>query len=209
MRELETHRSQIADVVQYYMSGLDTLEMYTGNSEVKNVKNDLDRIVIKLNRAEEVRISINQSDKLADEPISKVNYPGGTGPKNANTWHDYQAWSAQGLLHVDSKRSIVRTLAWRTHEFCDVYLENFPLKYTVSPLKEVNSVGREDEIRVGDIALLVGYYMVIAESVDVPQGYGYSMTNYLRIIDVEERAGTRRGRNREQHLMASEDTVFV
>jgi hypothetical protein len=209
MREIAKDRTQISHFVQHYTSGLDSLELRSGSSEIKAVKADLDKIVIALNRAESIRHSINESEMLQNEPISKVNFPGGKGPANMDIWQPYQAWATQGLLHIDSKRANVRSISWRTEDLCDVHLENFPLKYTVRPLKPVNALGRDDEIRVGDIALLAGHFMVIAEPADIPNTHGFSMTNYLRIVDVEEQAGTRRGRNKMATATGAQDSVFI
>lgn len=209
-RELETHRKQIANIVQYYMSGLETLQFHGGNDEARLIKEDLDKIALALNTASRVRASINATEKLSDDPIAKVDFPGGLGPTDVSTWSDYKAWIHQTQLHVEAKHATVRTLAWRTTELADVCLDRSPLKYTVQPLKPVNELGRDDEIQVGDKILLVGHYMVVKVEEDMPQGgVGWSMTNWLRIVSVEEGLTSRRGRNRQQHLEQVETTVFV
>jgi hypothetical protein len=210
MRELESHRKRIAEIVGYYMSGLDTLEFHGGNIEAKLIKDELDKIHLALNTASRVRNGLAEVERLGDEPIAKVDFPGGLGPTDISTWSDYKAWTHQNLLHVEAKHALVKTLAWRTNELADVTLDRSALRYTVRPLKVVIGLGRDDEIQVGDKVLLVGHYMVVAVEEEHPQGgLGWSMTNYLRVVGVEEGLTSRRGRNRAQNSEVLETSVFI
>lgn len=210
MRELESHRKRISEIVQYYMSGLDTLEFHGGTAEARLIKDELDKIHLALNTASRVRSGLAEVVRLGDEPIAKVDFPGGLGPTDISTWSDYKAWLSQNALHVSAKHAVVKTLVWRTNELADVMLDRSVLRYTVRPLKLVNEIGRIDEIQVGDKVLLVGHYMVVAMEEEHPQGGPcWSMTNWLRVVGVEEGLTSRRGRNRAQNSEVLETTVFV
>ncbi|QDS73362.1 hypothetical protein FKW77_007105 [Venturia effusa] len=212
MRELEMHRKQIGDIVQYYLSGLDTLGFHSGITEAHHIKDELEKIQGALKTASYVRNKLAELATLNDEPIAKVDFPGGLGPTDVSTWSDYKAWLSTdprthtNALHVEGKHATVKTLVWRTNDLADVVLDGSVLRYTVKPLNPVHGVGRDDEIQEGDRVLLVGYYMVIAVEEELPAGgVGWCMTNWMRVVGVEEGLVSRRGRNRLRNCEAQGD----
>ncbi|TID25836.1 hypothetical protein E6O75_ATG03699 [Venturia nashicola] len=115
MRELEMHRKQIGDIVQYYLSGLGTLEFQGGNQETRLIKDELDKIHLALTTASHVRNGLAELERLGDEPIAKVEFPGGLGPTAIDTRSDYKAWLSTdtrthaNALHIQGKHAIVKS----------------------------------------------------------------------------------------------------
>jgi len=90
----------------------------------------------------------------------------------------------------------------------EVSLAHHASKYFVTPLQPVEETMKDDEVQVGDIAILAGQYLIIAVPGEGHQDWGYVMTNYLKIQSVEEMGRTRRGRNRNQQVEALVASVF-
>ncbi|KAL8779027.1 MAG: hypothetical protein Q9213_007142 [Squamulea squamosa] len=59
---------------------------------------------------------------------------------------------------------------------------------------------RNDEARIGDTAVLVGHYVAIGERSEdtFEPNMAFTMTNYLRIVNMEKETQSRRGKNRMQ-----------
>lgn len=74
MRELETHRKQIGDIVQYHHSGLDMLEFHSGAAETRLIKERIgqhpSRFKTRLTRAQQPA----EAPNLGDEAIAKVEF---------------------------------------------------------------------------------------------------------------------------------------
>ena len=94
----------------------------------------------------------------------------------------------------------------------EVSLAQHASKYLVTPLQPVEETMKDDEVQVGDIAILAGQYLIIAVPGEGLQDWGYVMTNYLKIQSVEEMGQemgrTRRGRNRNQRVEALVPSMF-
>jgi hypothetical protein len=103
-------------------------------------------------------------------------------------------------MHFEAKRSQVREVRWLSDVNIEVTLAGHNIKYYVAPLQPVLESQREDEIRPGDIAILAGKYMILADADEADDGEGSPlfMSNYLRITSVQEVTIQRRGRNRAQ-----------
>jgi hypothetical protein len=175
-----------------------------GNTQEKQtLRVALENVRQHIAEAELRRIEVGDAPVLSDEPISKVLYPGGVDPKSAlPIWNDYKAWyrMSEKLLTVDAKRSVVTSVKWLSEKDIETTIQGLSAKYFLCPLQPVEEGHRDDEIREGDVVMLIGQYLVIAELPDDDYTGGpnqeYLMTNYLRITSVEEINSTRRGRNR-------------
>jgi len=183
-------------------------------NEKRDIIRILEEVKSHLTVANKSRIEVGQSDVLSDEPISKVLYPGGGDLKSAEVWNDYTAWytKGEGLLQVDAKRHTVSKATWLSDMNIEVSFFDHALRYFVTPLEPVAEGERGDEIQEGDIAILAGRYLIIAE---VPENSHRDssdvqciMTNYLRVTNVEEQNSTRRGRNRLKQPDSKVRSVF-
>ncbi|MCJ1358331.1 MAG: hypothetical protein MMC33_008330 [Icmadophila ericetorum] len=157
----------------------------------------------------------NEKD-ISDEPITKVLYPGGVDAKAPLIWNDYSAWfgtppEEPPFLHMEAKKSRVQEFTWTSSNIIAVFLENDDTKYFATPLKPVEEGLQADEIKIGDIAILAGQYMIIAEpredSGNIPIEY-FLMTNSLKVTSVEDVNGTRRGANRRPVEISMEVALF-
>ena len=92
----------------------------------------------------------------------------------------------------------VSSVRWLTDDMIQLSLNQQSARVYASPLKPVEEGFRDDEVRVGDTAMLVGQYVIIAEADEYsndPEA-GYLMTNYLRVTSIEDEVRTKRGANR-------------
>jgi len=80
----------------------------------------------------------------------------------------------------------------------EVTLDGIEARYFVAPLKQVLETQRQDQINVGDTALLIGQYLVVASPAEgVHDGQAeFYMENWLRIVNSEVQVTAVRGRNR-------------
>lgn len=151
---------------------------------------------------ERSRTRIGLDQELSNEPIVKCLYPEGPNTGDKDVWSGYKAWCLEhtGSMHVEAIRATVIGVSWLNSELVELRLDGRPSKLFVTPLKPCPEGYRSDEVRVGDIAVLLGQYVAIGE--DNNDGTGphnaLSMTNYLRIISMEDQNQSRRGKNRLQ-----------
>lgn len=170
------------------------------SAEKRDLKQSLDQLKAQINLAEQSRARISLEGELSNEPIAKCLYPEGVDINNGDVWNGYKAWCQEynGYLHVEGIKATVGGVKWLTGEVIELALYQRPAKLFVTPLKAVEEGYRDDEVRVGDIAMLLGQYVAIGERGE--DGYGqnaaFSMTNYLRIVSMEEQNQSRRGQNR-------------
>lgn len=67
------------------------------------------------------------------------------------------------LLHVWAKCDLVKSIVWKVPgKQAEVQLAQVPTTFLISLLKPVTEAEQEEEIRIGDLALLMGKYMVLA-----------------------------------------------
>jgi hypothetical protein len=102
-------------------------------------------------------------------------------------------------LEIVARRSTVKTLNWVSSEIAEVVLNDHDTTYFVSPLTQVDESYQDDQIKVDDIAILMGHYLVIAERVqERSQEDMLFMTNCLRITTVvDQRVASMRGGQRQ------------
>lgn len=163
----------------------------------------LEEIRNHISLSEQGRQLIGSSVDFSDEPITKVFYPGGMDPESVTIWTDFRAWYRENdqRLHVEGLRSTVATVKWLSNISAEVTLEGRPTKYLVSSLQPVDQTTRDDEICEGDVAVLAGKYMIVAEPVEglalaIGDITEFLMMNYMRVTSVEEQNSSRRRMNR-------------
>lgn len=161
----------------------------------------LARVQNKISQAEDTRkrISSQNHADVSDEPISKVIYPNGSPQATTPIWHDYRSWydSSQNTLYVEAQRHIVDHVRWVSNSIIETGFCGSSATYLLSPLSVVTEAERADEIRTDDPVLLIGQYVVIVEPGNErsPQDME-AITNWLKIICIEQSPVSRRGMNR-------------
>lgn len=116
--------------------------------------------------ADQNRQAIVSDPNLDDNPISKVLVPAAGRPAEPDQWYAYRTRvAAGGHLTVDAQHSPVIGVSWLSDgKTVKVRLEAHPdHEYACSTLDDVSSAQQEAQVRAGDLAILVGYYMIIAE----------------------------------------------
>jgi len=81
--------------------------------------------------------------------------------------------------------------------------------FFVTPLREVSSEKREDEVVVGDVVFFMGQYLAIGVRVDDGPEERYFMTNYLKIVSVIEGRSSGRGQNRLRPTQRKFTAMFL
>lgn len=164
-----------------------------------------------ISHAERARHDLHESPIISDEPITRV-LMGGPGETGDPVWFEYEAWykSSDRHMHFEAGRSTVQQIRWLSEDNIEVSLMGHNAKYYVTPLQPVLESQQADEIRRGDIALLAGKYMVLAdaEEGDVRGEGPLYMSNYLKILSVEAASIQRRGRNRAPQMSSTVITLF-
>lgn len=172
------------------------------SAEKRELKQSLDQVKAQIDMAERSRTKIGLDQELSNEPIAKCLYPEGVNINDGDVWVGYKAWCQEhnGYLHVEAIKSTVGGIKWLTGEVIELSLYHHPSKLFVTPLKPVPEGHQDDEVRVGDVAMLLGQYVAIGERDEDSSGpnAAFSMINYLRIVSMEEQNQSRRGKNRIQ-----------
>ena len=180
--------------------------------EKGELKQRVEQVKVQINVAEQSRTRIGSEEELSDEPIVKCLYPEGVKISDGDIWNGYRAecQDHHGVLRVDAIKSTIVGVKWLTVELVELSLSQQPSKLVVTPLKSVPEGYRDDEVRVGDTAMLLGQYVAIGERVqENPEpNAALSMTNYLKIVSVEEQNQSRRGKNRRQDSNAMGTCYF-
>jgi hypothetical protein len=145
------------------------------------------------------RLSDRKYAEFGDEAISKVLYPSGSHRGSSTVWHDYRSSyvASDNTLHVEAQRQIVGQVRWVTEALIEVGFYGLSALYLLSPLVDVAEGERADEIRANDTILLLGQYVVVVElGEDQPPHAKEAVTNWLKIVGVEQYPVSRRGMNR-------------
>lgn len=168
--------------------------------EKGQLKQSLDQVKAQIHLAKQSRTRIGLDQELSNEPIGKCVYSEGVAINDGDVWNGYKAWCQErnGHLQVEGIKSTIDGVKWLTGEVIELPLHQQPSKLFVTPLKRVSEVHRDDEFRLRDIAMLLGQYVAIGEWDEDSSGSDapFSMTNYVRIVSVEEQNQSRRGKNR-------------
>lgn len=198
LRELRSTRQGIVKIVQYYKSGLFALEYLGGRREMDNTKDLFAKVQKALDISAQICETLHETETLSEKVITNVDNPIESRSRDWRIWNDYTTKMHQGRLQIEAKHATVSSLSWLNTNLLVIHLDAIPKTvYTVRILKPVQEHQRGEEIQIGDRVALVGRYMAVAEKV----GQGLIMTNYLRIVIVEESGpSSGRRRNRKQNL---------
>ena len=168
----------------------------------REVKESLDRVKTQINIAEQSRMTIGSDQNLTNEPIAKCLYPEGAKIDDGDVWFGYKAWcqTYDRRLQVEATKLTIGGVKWLTGEIIELSIHQQQSRLFVTPLKPVPEGYRHDEVRPGDVAVLLGQYVAVGEREDESSGpnAALSMINCLRIVSMEEQNQSRRGKNRVQ-----------
>jgi hypothetical protein len=197
------------NLVWQYRQHLADTALHLQDQEINDMRRRLERVDGLINISDSIRINIWNEKEYCKDPILKVLRTEGSDSVLPPKWQDYNAkllpdWpfspqeyeaSTYHCLEILARRSTVKTLNWISPEIAEVMLNDHPTTYFVSPLIQVDELSQHDQITIGDIAILMGHYLVIAEQVqERSQEDMLFMTNCLRITTVVEKdAETMRG----------------
>ena len=117
-----------------------------------------------LDLARDQRRHVVNKDNYPDKPISQVLFPNSQGPSMRGIWHKYRAsyLEEERHLHLEAKMTKVIGVHWRQENIIEVSLQGHASRYLAKPLAE-SGFDRGDKIQEGDVAALMGQYLLIAE----------------------------------------------
>jgi hypothetical protein len=203
---------EVSSLVNYYHErGADTkLDNETHSEVVKS----LEMIKNHLQECRNMEKTFDQFKAVPDETIADVIQAPGNDILGQEIWYPYAAELSQdngiSQLTIESQWAKVSSAEWLSvsKKLVEVQLQGENLdptaKYILEPLAHVEDGYENDEIQVGDQAVLAGKYLIIAEerhsdhNTRIQSGPdGLFMTNCLKVIKIEQKVQSRRGQNRE------------
>ncbi|KAF2093457.1 hypothetical protein NA57DRAFT_81383 [Rhizodiscina lignyota] len=187
---------EVQGVVNYYRERISDNFSGVRIQNLQHVEEKLHEVDQKVQSSERMRQQIQQDPTASDEPIASVIQQIGSTFLVPSVWYEYKA-SSKGATRLDFKAitSVVSTVTWRSDSVIEISLQNQDVKYFASPLEHVDEALRDDQVRTGDVAVLAGQYMILAEEGEEAED-DLILTNYLKITNVEEPPRSQRGANR-------------
>ena len=141
---------------------------------------------------------------ISDAPIAQALGPDDAEIPSQKVWFDYfvnlvqDPRAGHDLLRIEARAHFVASVNWRrAGNQVEITLAGMSTNFFAAPLKPVSEAQQHDEVRVQDLALLVGRYIVIASPQRNDLKYPCIMTNWLEIQDAFGEEVSRRGRNFE------------
>ncbi|KAL9620649.1 MAG: hypothetical protein Q9160_004785 [Pyrenula sp. 1 TL-2023] len=235
IRNMSQDLTRLQALMRLIENRTSVMDLKRFSNERRHLRLALDEIRDLMALADGIRENLRDTVEIADEPVAKVLYPQGPDLRDPDVWIEYDIWYtvSDKMCHVEAKRAVVSGVNWLSNEVVDVRLRGDETHFYATPLKTVNEVSREEEVEIGDVVLLAGQVLIVAEKVDDweidigvavgsdedgadeehERGAIYSMTNNLKITGVEEVRLRRRGRNRSSgqgrgNLGQRTETIF-
>lgn len=177
---LARNSQEIQSVVDYYQSRLQHYSSAFAPDILRRITNTLHTVGIEIGVAESVRQAIAADPTISDEPIVTLIEPPGGSLYSAPIWNDYRlGLTAGNMLTIEAKKSYVTSVYWDSEVV--ITLHNDANEYIVAPLEYVEEKDREDQVELGDVAVLAGQYMILSQPVEEEGTDALIMSNYLRV----------------------------
>ncbi|KAF2478283.1 uncharacterized protein BDR25DRAFT_348549 [Lindgomyces ingoldianus] len=205
---LARNNQEIQSVVDYYQSRLQSYGSAFSAETLRKITSTLNTVTAEIGMAEAIRQRIASDPAISDEPIvTLIEPPGGTFYSNP-IWNDYKVGLTAGnMLTIEAKKSYVTGVYW--DQEIVVTLHNDANQYIVVPLEYVDEKDRDDQVQDGDVAVLAGQYMILAEPVEEEGTDALIMSNYLKIVRVEQGTKISKRQQRRMQTIAMSRSVFV
>jgi hypothetical protein len=189
---------EIQGVVDYYEDRIRDGGSGLNEESQQYLSRELGIVSQRIQNAEGMRQHIKDDQTSSDEPIAAIILPAGSKSLASTTWYDYRAWTTAGShLHFDARMATVTNVVWLSDAIVELGLQGHSAKYFASPLNGVTEGLREDQVEIGDVAVLAGRYIILAVPNDDDTSNGLILTNFLKITSVEEPVQRLRNRNRQ------------
>ncbi|ORY07296.1 hypothetical protein BCR34DRAFT_603955 [Clohesyomyces aquaticus] len=204
---LARNNQEIQSVVGYYQSRLQSYGSAFNAETLRKITNTLNTVTAEMGMAESIRQRIAADPTISDEPIiTLIEAPGGL--TYSTIWNDYRiGLTAGNMLTIEAKKSYVTGVSWGQEII--INLHNDANQYVVAPLEYIEEKDQDDQIQDGDVAILAGQYMILAEPVEEEGTDGLIMSNYLKIVRVEQGTKISKRQQRRMPVMTMSRSVFV
>jgi len=195
----------IEQICEYYRAILANASLNVPTNYISAMEKRIEKVEALLKISVKVCNDIKKERDLSQDPIVKVLQRDSENSIMPPSWHEYTAKLIPDFalpnnattLEVTASRSSVASLNWLSIDVVELTIADRSTKFWASPLCKVSEMEQNDQVQVGDIVILMGHYMVIAEAEGGRDNGQLFMVNCLRITSVEEQAPTSmRGQNR-------------
>jgi hypothetical protein len=171
---------EIKSIVDYYQDCLGRYAASFAPEALQRITHTLNAVTAEINTAETFRQNISNDPTISDEPIVTLIEPPGGSYYAAPIWNPYRVNLTPGnLLTIEAKKGYVAEVHWAQELV--IMLQNDASQYVLAPLEYVEERDREDQVQVGDVAVLAGQYMILAEPVEDEGSDALIMSNYLKV----------------------------
>lgn len=171
----------IQSVVEYYQ---DRIQRYGHNfppETLRRITHSLNAVATQIGTTEGVRQRISNDPTISDEPIVRLVEQSAGSYYTAPVWNKYRVSVTTGnMLSLEAKKSYVTDIRWEGQEIA-ISLQNDNNMYVVTTLDYPDPKERDDQVVLGDVAVLAGQYMIVAVPVEDDGSDALRMSNYLRV----------------------------
>ncbi|KAF2670094.1 hypothetical protein BT63DRAFT_424057 [Microthyrium microscopicum] len=197
---------EVQYVVQYYESCVKSGSASLDGDAIRYVKEKLLTVLSNLQQAAGMRERIREDRTAPDDPIVSVMHSTSGTILTTVDWNDYDlrlsapaSLQIQGgaSVHFEGKRGTVESTIWLSSTVVEIRLVGDTTTYFANPLEEVEEAVREDQVRMQDIALLAGHYIIIATAAEGGGRDQFLVENCLKIANTNAAVQERRGRKRK------------
>jgi len=140
---------------------------------------------------------------LSDSPIARA-FHTADNPLSRSTSIWYSYWveirhhqrAGRELLHIGAKCDLVSSIVWRhPGQQAEIRLAQVETIFFVSPLTSVREDQQHEEVRVGDMVLLAGRYIIVVAPDARDASMPCIMQNWMEIQEALSSQHSRRGQN--------------
>ncbi|KAK1077307.1 hypothetical protein LTR33_008197 [Friedmanniomyces endolithicus] len=154
-------------------------------------------------RDRQVHAEEKKRPTLSDSPIARAFHTADNPlSKSTSIWYSY--WveirhhqrAGRELLHIGAKCDLVSSIVWRhPGQQAEIRLAQVETIFFVSPLSSVREDQQHEEVRVGDMVLLAGRYIIVVAPDARDASMPCIMQNWMEIQEALSSQHSRRGQN--------------
>ncbi|KAK0338071.1 hypothetical protein LTR02_002084 [Friedmanniomyces endolithicus] len=154
-------------------------------------------------RDRQVHAEEKKRPTLSDSPIARA-FHTADNPLSRSTSIWYSYWveirhhqrAGRELLHIGAKCDLVSSIVWRhPGQQAEIRLAQVETIFFVSPLTSVREDQQHEEVRVGDMVLLAGRYIIVVAPDARDASMPCIMQNWMEIQEALSSQHSRRGQN--------------
>jgi hypothetical protein len=209
LKAMKQDLNEVKAVEKYYGTLVETDPCPLDPNTADLTRSALSRVRDLIQSTEQVVEDISHLPELDSTPILAVlRQVGNNG--DALPWYEYETMvTADGVLNVTAYSEVVSMVRWHGGKICEIELENWKKhRFYISPLRELESEEMQPEIEAGDVAILMGHYVMIATRPVEGNDMVVRCESYMKISFVEKHGSMSR-RDYRDHVRSLVRKVTV